>query len=109
MSEPTQPDPQVAASDEVDAMTDEQVVDELLRVARKPLTLADIPAGQGPASLYLTKRGVRLMLRYKAYDGVTAYLETEPNHQERFGFSANASEALWEHLAATLPTVEATP
>jgi hypothetical protein len=64
------------------------------RPARKPLTVADIPGGQGAASLFLRPdRYGDLFLCRKGADGSVARIPIEK------------VPALWEHLAATLPTV----
>jgi hypothetical protein len=84
--------------------------------ARKPLTVADIPAGQGPASLFLATVGTRdggitaspglgggpLWLWFKDEDGTLLMLERAPSPTSRADFAAR-----WDHLAATLPTVAA--
>lgn len=65
--------------------------------ARKPLTVTDIPAGQGPASLFIDDA-----VWFKHADGrvVVAYLRMDYD-------GSHAKAALWDHLAATLPHVTA--
>jgi hypothetical protein len=84
------------------------------RAARKPLTVAGIPAGQGPASLFLATVGTRdggitaspgvgggeLWLWFKDGDGTLLMLERAPSPTSRADFVAR-----WDHLAATLPHV----
>jgi hypothetical protein len=69
--------------------------------AGKPLTVADIPAGQGPASLFLAPFAGELRgVYFKAEDGRVARVmeENRTRHEMR---------VLWDHLVATLPTVDA--
>lgn len=74
---------------------------EHVKPTRKPLTVADIPAGQGAASLYIGPG-------YRGELGV--YYRTGLTHDHVFMTEGpddpnEARRAMWEHLAATLPTV----
>lgn len=119
MTETTQLDPQVVAGMRAvlgkrpDA-TDKQLIDAYytwhatpdpdavraaIQVARKPVTVADIPAGQGPASLYIGRASDGCpVLTFKDEDGDMIVIEhgnpTTPS-----------GRAYWDHLAATLPHV----
>jgi hypothetical protein len=122
MTETTQPDPQVAAwmreylrdspdHDYIDAtnayfiahpydMTkDPPGMRAAYEAARKPLTVADIPAGQGPASLFIGPflPGIDA-LYFKAHDRRLARVMEQPTIRTE-------QRALWDHLAVTLPTV----
>jgi hypothetical protein len=68
----------------------------------KPLTVADIPAGQGAASLFLRRleRSGKLVAWYRANNVETIAFMREPEPH-----AGPAEHALWDHLAATLPTV----
>jgi hypothetical protein len=77
----------------------EPVARYLDRAAREPVTVADIPAGQGPASLYVAPFvGDLRAVYFKAEDGRVARV-TEENRMRY------EMRVLWEHLAATLPHV----
>jgi hypothetical protein len=121
MTETTQPDPQVVAwmrghmrrhpgaciHKVVDAYVGEPadlsafpVLHASARAARTPLTVADIPAGQGPASLYVDEYGV---VRYRAANGRGVVIPTSWDPADDDGWAA--LNAALEHLAATLPHV----
>jgi hypothetical protein len=70
--------------------------------ARKPLTVADIPAGQGAASLFLRRDpvGGEMDLCFKHDDGRDVVIGITLDQ-----LSGATTAALTEHLAATLPTV----
>jgi hypothetical protein len=87
------------AHPECDAMLAD-LGDAYREAALKPLTRADIPAGQGGASLYIATDGRRLSVWFKRRDGHAMHLITDPGPH-----ATAADAALWEHLAATLPTV----
>jgi hypothetical protein len=126
MTETTQPDPQVVAwmreylrgspdHDYIDAtnayfiahpydMTkDPPGMRAAYEAARKPLTVADIPAGQGAASLFIGNdpRGIGKAVLFKEVDGSLAWVDDWfPSPPP-----APAAAAWRDHLAATLPTV----
>jgi hypothetical protein len=72
--------------------------------AQKPMTVADIPAGQGPTSLFIAPDSTGVpRVYYKDADGdITAWSYSADSRH-------GAARAMWEHLAATLPTVDETP
>jgi hypothetical protein len=99
MTETTQPDPQVVRCPWCEGhprpCADHQS-------ARKPLTVADIPAGQGPASLFLMRDALHdaVGLWFKDGDGAVQWCRWEAAPGD-----SPASTAYWDHLAATLPHV----
>jgi hypothetical protein len=134
MTETTQPDPQVVAwmrayrsnlpasidpstarmetvreyrnahSEEAWRLGLRALVDAYAIAARKPVTVADIPAGQGPASLFLMRDALHdaVGLWFKDGDGAVQWCRWEAAPGD-----SPASTAYWDHLAATLPHVTA--
>jgi hypothetical protein len=79
------------------------LVDAYAIAARKPLTVADIPAGQGAASLFIGNdpRGIGKAVLFKEVDGSLAWVDDWfPSPPP-----ATAAAAWRDHLAVTLPTV----
>lgn len=78
----------------------EPVARYLDRAARKPLTAADVPGGQGPASLHITSSGGRAALWFKADGGTLHFIRWAAGPGD-----TPPARALWDHLAATIPHV----
>jgi hypothetical protein len=79
---------------------------QALHAAKQPVTVADIPAGQGAVSLYVgrpeafRRAGLgEFALLFKRADGSSEVVDWPPEGQ------SPGSAALWDHLAATLPHV----
>jgi hypothetical protein len=72
-----------------------------LTPARKPLTVADIPAGQGPASLFIGpgRYGEHAVMYRTGLDYDHVFMTEGPDDP------SEARRAMWDHLAATLPHV----